>query len=157
MRSTHWIATVTLTVTLFTLAACGGGSETPKTPPGAAPASTTPAAGESTSPSVELFTAADLKLGDIDPAMVTQGEKIYDVKCQACHSKGPNRIVGPGWEGVTKRREPAWIMNMIVHTDAMLSSDAEAQKLFEECLVRMPNQNLNHDEARHMLEFMRTL
>lgn len=104
-----------------------------------------------------MFTADDLKLGDIDQSMVAEGEKIYDVKCQACHSKGANRVVGPGWKGVTTRREPAWIMNMIVHTDAMLSSDPDAQKLFEECLVRMPNQNLNHDEARNMLEFMRTL
>jgi len=153
MRTTRINLLPTLIILTATalLAACGGGSGTPATPPGAT------AAGEGTTPHVDLFTAADLKLGEIDPVMVEQGEKIYDVKCQACHSKGPNRVVGPGWEGVSKRREPAWIMNMIVHTDAMLSTDAEAQKLFEECLVRMPNQNLSHDEARQMLEFMRTL
>ena len=139
------------------LAACGGGG-TPATPPGAGGA-TAPAANTETgsTASADLYTTEDLKLGDIDQAMADQGHKTYDVKCQACHSMGENRVVGPGWKGITTKREPAWIMNMIVHTDAMLSSDAEAQKLLEECLVRMPNQNLSHDEARQVLEFMRTL
>jgi hypothetical protein len=65
--------------------------------------------------------------------------------------------VGPGWKGVTERRKPEWIMNMIMNVDVMLSEDPEAQKLLEECLVRMPNQNLNRTEAREVLEFMRTL
>jgi len=48
-------------------------------------------------------------------------------------------------------------MNMIMNIDVMLESDPEAQKLLEECLVRMPNQNLSKDESREVLEFMRTL
>ena len=48
-------------------------------------------------------------------------------------------------------------MNMIVHTEAMLETDEEAQKMLEECLVRMPNQNLTQDDAREVLEYMRTL
>ncbi|HEX6181132.1 MAG TPA: cytochrome c, partial [Chitinophagaceae bacterium] len=64
--------------------------------------------------------------------------------------------VGPGWAGVTKKRKPEWILNMITNVDMMLASDAEAQKLLEECLVRMPNQNLTLDEARRVLEFMRS-
>ena len=105
----------------------------------------------------KMITAEELKLGDIDRALADKGKTTYDVKCQACHSTGANRVVGPGWKGVTTRREPAWIMNMIMNTDAMLSADPEAQKLLEQCLVRMPNQNLSMDEARQVLEFMRTL
>jgi mono/diheme cytochrome c family protein len=89
--------------------------------------------------------------------MAAKGKDIYDVKCQACHSLGTNRVVGPGWEGVVEQRKPEWIMNMILHTDAMLESDEQAQALLEECLVRMPNQNLDKDDARNVLEFMRTL
>jgi hypothetical protein len=63
--------------------------------------------------------------------------------------------VGPGWLGVTKHRQPVWIMNMICNTEMMLSQDAEAQKLLELCLVRMPNQNVPVEEARKLLEFMR--
>jgi cytochrome c1 len=104
-----------------------------------------------------MITAADLSLGDIDPAMAEKGKTTYDVKCQACHSMGENRVVGPGWKGITTRREPAWIMNMILNIDMMLAEDEEAQKLLEQCLVRMPNQNLSKEEARDVLEFMRTL
>jgi len=38
----------------------------------------------------------------------------------------------------------------------MLEKDEEAQKLLEQCLVRMPNQNITTDEARQVLEFMRS-
>ena len=46
-------------------------------------------------------------------------------------------------------------MNMVTNVDMMLETDPEAQRLLEECLVRMPNQNLTKDESRRVLEFMR--
>jgi len=86
---------------------------------------------------------------------VTEGKSIYDVKCQSCHKLTDEKLVGPGWKGVTQKRKPEWIMNMITNVDIMLEQDPEAQKLLEECLVRMPNQNLTKDEARKVLEFQR--
>ena len=86
---------------------------------------------------------------------VAQGKSIYDVKCQSCHKLTDERIVGPGWAGLTTKREPHWIMNMITNVDIMLESDPEAQKLLEQCLVRMPNQNISKEESRAILEFMR--
>src|SRR5690606_14122255 len=86
---------------------------------------------------------------------VNHGKEIYDMKCQSCHKLNSERLVGPGWEGVTKKREPVWIMNMITNVDMMLETDPDAQKLLEQCMVRMPNQNISKDEARHILEFMR--
>ncbi len=136
--------------------ACGGGETAPATTAPAA-AQEPAAATEAAAPAAGLITAADITLGSIDQGMVDKGKEIYNVKCQACHSLGTNRVVGPGWEGVVEQRKPEWIMNMIVHTDAMLESDTEAQALLEECLVRMPNQNLSKDDARNVLEFMRTL
>ncbi|HKH59815.1 MAG TPA: c-type cytochrome [Flavitalea sp.] len=92
----------------------------------------------------------------LNQAWVTAGKNTYDVKCQSCHKLTDERVVGPGWSGVTKRREPHWIMNMITNVDMMLETDPEAQKLLEQCLVRMPNQNLSKDQARQVLEFMRS-
>ena len=89
--------------------------------------------------------------------MAQKGATTYNVKCQSCHTLTDKRVVGPGWQGILKRREPVWIMNMIVHTDAMLTGDTTAQRMLEECLVRMPNQNLSKDEARDVLELMRTI
>ncbi len=98
----------------------------------------------------------DIKLSNpLDQAMVTAGKATYELKCQSCHKLTDEKLVGPGWKDVTKRRQPTWIMNMITNVDMMLEKDPEAQKLLELCLVRMPNQNINQEEARKVIEFMR--
>jgi mono/diheme cytochrome c family protein len=100
---------------------------------------------------------SDITLGTpLDQAMVSAGKATYELKCQSCHKLTPDKLVGPGWKDVTKRRQPVWIMNMITNVDMMLAKDAEAQKLLELCMVRMPNQNITTDEARKVLEFMRS-
>ena len=86
---------------------------------------------------------------------VTKGKATYEMKCLACHRLDATRLVGPGWTGVTKKRTPVWIMNMVTNVDVMLETDEEAQKLLELCLVRMPNQNISQPEAREVIEFMR--
>nr|MBS0038270.1 cytochrome c [Saprospiraceae bacterium] len=92
----------------------------------------------------------------LDPNMVRRGKAISDVKCASCHKyETEDRLVGPGYLNITNRRSPEWIMNMITNVDVMLDEDPEAQKLLEECLVRMPNQNISEDEARDILEFLR--
>jgi hypothetical protein len=102
------------------------------------------------------ITAADIEITHpLNASWVNEGKGIYELKCQACHKLNNEKIVGPGWQGVTKRRKPEWIMNMITNVDMMLEKDPEAQRMLEECLVRMPNQNLNKDEARKVLEFQR--
>ena len=86
---------------------------------------------------------------------VTKGKATYEMKCLACHRLDATRLVGPGWTGVTKKRTPVWIMNMVTNVDIMLETDEEAQKLLELCLVRMPNQNITQPETREVIEFMR--
>lgn len=97
-----------------------------------------------------------VELGDkLDVAMAAEGEKIQGVKCSACHKLTDEKLVGPGWKGVTERKKPEWIMNFITNPDAMIDKDPELQAQLEICLVRMPNQALTDDDARHLLEFMR--
>lgn len=86
---------------------------------------------------------------------VAAGKATYEMKCQSCHKLTAEKLVGPGWEGVTKKRTPVWIMNMITNTEMMLDTDAEAQKLLELCMVRMPNQNITKEQSRELIEFMR--
>lgn len=87
---------------------------------------------------------------------VAAGKAAYETKCLACHKLTDEKLVGPGWAGVTKRRQPVWIMNMVTNVEMMLEKDEEAQKLLEQCLVRMPNQNVTQEDARKLLEFMRS-
>jgi cytochrome c551/c552 len=98
----------------------------------------------------------DIKIGDkLDATMAAQGEKIAELKCQSCHKMTDERLVGPGWHGVTSRHKPEWIMNFMTNTDAMIDKDPKAQAMLEICMVRMPNQSLTDQDAREILKFMR--
>lgn len=92
----------------------------------------------------------------LEQERVKRGKDIYDMKCSACHTLTDQRVVGPGWAGITKTRKPEWIMNMITNVETMLERDPEAQKLLELCLTRMPNQNVSIGDARDVLEYMRS-
>lgn len=131
----------------MTIYACGNsGGDGFKPQP--ATNTTTPSSSAAEIKNVELKTP-------LDETMVKKGNDIYTLKCAACHKLDDSRIVGPGWKGVTSRRAPEWVMNMIVNVDMMLDKDPEAQKLLEQCLTRMPNQNMTEADARAVLEFMR--
>lgn len=91
----------------------------------------------------------------LEQERIGRGKAIYEMKCSACHRLDDQRVVGPGWKDVTKRRKPEWIMNMVTNVDVMLDQDEEAQKLLELCLTRMPNQNVSVGDSRDILEFMR--
>ena len=98
----------------------------------------------------------DVKLTHpLDQEMIKNGKTLYDVKCGACHKLTDEKLVGPGWKGVTDRRKPEWIMNFVTNTDEMIDKDPNAQAMLEKCMVRMPNQHLSDDDARNVLEFMR--
>jgi cytochrome c551/c552 len=150
-------------IILLTIAAsalvygCGGGNEqkpvTDETPN---------PVGVEAKPSADAMTAKGIgKFKDVelthplDAKMVTAGSAIYDLKCSSCHKLTDEKLVGPGWKGVTDRRTAEWIMNFATNTDEMLDKDANAKAMMEVCMVRMPNQNLKDDEARHIVEFMR--
>src|SRR5689334_9735024 len=91
----------------------------------------------------------------LDQKMVDGGKGVYDMKCASCHKLTDEKLVGPGWKGVTDRRTPEWIMNFVTNTDEMIEKDPKAQAMLELCMVRMPNQNLSDEEARNVYEFMR--
>lgn len=94
-------------------------------------------------------------LGDIDQELVTKGEAMFKVKCTACH-KISKRFVGPGLKGVTERRTPEWIMNMILDPEKMVTENEIAKQLLIEYSAPMANQSLTEDEARAILEYLRT-
>jgi len=136
----------------FFVFACGNQSDTASgdTPPPKSMVADEPAddgkgIGETTSVSLN---------NPLNPEMVEKGKSIYELKCAACHKLSDMRVVGPGWKGLTEKRKPEWIMNMTTNIEVMLEEDETARQLLEECLVRMPNQNLTVNDAREVLEFM---
>lgn len=93
----------------------------------------------------------------LDVAMATKGQNVAEVKCTSCHKLTDEKLVGPGWKGVTSRHQPEWIMNFISNPDPMITKDPKMQAQLEICLVRMPNQGLNDTESRAILEYMRQI
>lgn len=144
----------------FLVSACGGGSTNESA--GTTTESTDNSNNETATenPSYDpnrgegKFTNVDLGTG-LDATLASAGEAVYGTKCSSCHKTSSEKLVGPGWEGVTKRRKPEWIMNFITNPDPMIDKDPELQAQLELCLVRMPNQNVSDQEARELLEFMR--
>ena len=147
---------ILLLVIATSFMACGGsGSDTNNTN-GTPPKSMVPDT-ETYDPNrgVGKFTAENVILGPIDISVATEGEDISKTKCQSCHKLTEEKLVGPGWKGVTERRTAHWIMNFITNPDPMIDKDPALQAQLELCLVRMPNQNLSDEEARKVVEFMR--
>jgi mono/diheme cytochrome c family protein len=94
---------------------------------------------------------------EIDPALVAQGQEVYNKMCTACH-KPNEKFIGPPPVGVLERRSPEWVMNMILNPEVMIVQDPLAKDLLMEFNgAPMANQNLTEDQARAILEYFRTL
>jgi hypothetical protein len=152
MNSRLALTTIVLTVGVFELVAC-----ITKTPTHKEPLNTEALTKGQSEEHGALVLASDIHLDNpLNAEWVTEGRKIYELKCQPCHKLTDEKLIGPGWKGVTQRRTPEWILNMITNVETMLDKDPQAQRLLEECIVRMPNQNLVLPEARKVLEFQRS-
>lgn len=157
-----WIMAPMIAAIVFAVS-CGGGTDKPAetTPPANSTTTTTTTTTTATTPTADPNSKGVGKYTDVqltnplDEKMLASGQNAYDVKCASCHKLTDEKLVGPGWKDVTKRRTPEWIMNFSTNTEEMLDKDPAALSLLEICLVRMPNQNLSEEEARGLLEFMR--
>ncbi|QCX53811.1 c-type cytochrome [Elizabethkingia sp. JS20170427COW] len=153
-------------VTVFALSSCGGG-ENKASGDAEATASTTETStsadagksGGDYDPQRGLgkWDESNVDVSKFDPAMAEAGKKIAEVKCTSCHKPTDEKLVGPGWKGVTTKHKPYWIMNFISNPDPMINVDPELQAQLEICLVRMPNQGLSDTDAREILEYMRQI
>lgn len=159
MKKNHLISSGFL-VAAFFIIACGGGNSHPNTGTTATTSANEPAKAASTDAydptrGEGKFDESNVKIAALDAGMAEKGKAIVGTKCSSCHKLTDEKLVGPGWKGVTERHKPWWIMNFITNPDPMIDKDPKAQAQLELCLVRMPNQNLSDDDARFILEFMR--
>lgn|SRR5690606_33202001 len=99
----------------------------------------------------------NLSLEALDADHAARGKVIFENMCTACH-KWEKKFVGPALTGITERRSPEWIMNMILNPEEMIAKDPIAKKLLiENNMAMMANQNLKEEEARAILEYFRSL
>ncbi len=97
----------------------------------------------------------DVQLAELDPKLAEAGKHIFEGKCSACHQMTEQKVVGPGLQGITEKRKPEWIMNMIINPEEMTKKDPIAMELLAEHLTQMTNQNVTEADARALLEYFR--
>ena len=154
MAGPRWIRTMTA-ASLVGLAACGGGEKAPPPASGGAPAA---AASDLTPFQLENgigpITEA-ITLGPVDKDEAAEGQKVFEAKCTACHKLG-ERYVGPPLGGILDKVTPAFAMNMSLNPQEMYTRHPVVKKLLGEYMTQMPNQGLTQDEAREVVEYLRT-
>ncbi|MCB2207453.1 MAG: c-type cytochrome [Bacteroidetes bacterium] len=76
--------------------------------------------------------------------------------CKACHTIGGGKLVGPDLQGVTERRDEAWLIKFIQNSQELINAgDPEAVKIFEEYnKIPMPPNNLTDDQVRDILLYI---
>lgn len=93
---------------------------------------------------------------EIDEPLSKQGEELFNTYCTTCHRIN-EVFVGPALSGVTKRRSPEWIMNMILNPGRMVQQDSLAKAVFMEYNGSpMTNLGFEEKEARAVLEYLRS-
>lgn len=92
---------------------------------------------------------------EIDQGMAAAGEETFGMFCAACH-KMEQRTVGPALGNVMNLRSPEWVMNMILEPGQMVQEDPVAIALLEEYVAPMADMGLSEEEAREVVEYLRT-
>ncbi|GAB4315874.1 MAG: hypothetical protein Kow0074_03670 [Candidatus Zixiibacteriota bacterium] len=96
-----------------------------------------------------------ITLGPIDPALAAKGEAVFKTKCATCH-KMDKRFTGPALGDVLERRTPEFVMNQILNPEKMAKAHPAGRKLVAEYMTIMTFQNVTTDDARALLEYLRT-
>ena len=146
-------SSVFLLLLLLLAVACGKDATPPATPAAAA------SGGDLTPWQLEHGigpVTAPVVLGPVDHELQEHGKEFFDLHCGSCH-KPNERYVGPALGGVVGRRTPEYVMNMMLAPDSMVARHPEAKKLFATFMLQMPNLNLTPEQARQVLEYLRTL
>lgn len=150
----------TLTLLLIlTLAACGGSEKTAKE----SPFKKMPEKKQTYEEAVKdwrnnkgVGPISSVQLTDIDETLVDGGKSLFKTKCSACHDPYKEKI-GPALLGITHRRTPEWIMNMILNPVEMAKTDPICLGLLAQYNTIMADQSIEEAQARQLLEYFRTL
>lgn len=94
---------------------------------------------------------------EIDNNLAKKGEILYQSKCVSCHKTSREKLIGPGLSGITDRRRPEWIMNMLLNPIGMTQNDSLSKVLLSIYYAQMLDNALKQEEARSILEYLRTV
>lgn len=144
---------------LVTFTGCGGDvPQAQSAPASQASAGATAAPPELSAVELEqgLGPIRDLQLGPVDAELAKTGEAAFVTKCSACH-KIEERYVGPELGQVLSRRRPEFVMNQMLNATEMVARHPAVKELLAQYYTPMPVQVTDRDEARAILEYLRSV
>lgn len=91
-----------------------------------------------------------------DPAVISAGEALFKNNCAVCHSAGSDVIVGPGLQGVTKKRSESWLISWTKNSQALIQSgDADAVAIYNQFNKQaMPSFAFSDDEIKSIFAYI---
>lgn len=92
-----------------------------------------------------------------DPAIIADGEKMFNTNCEGCHNFRQDGI-GPQLSGITTQVSTDWLINFIKDPQKIISSgDVHAKALYTKYKTAMPSfGNLKDEDIKHILAFLNT-
>ncbi len=96
-----------------------------------------------------------LALAPVDAKLAEQGKGIFNGKCAACHGLDKDQA-GPALGSILKDRTPEFVMNMLLNTAEMEDKNETIKKLAAKFGMPMPPPGLTQEQARAILEYLRT-
>jgi len=95
--------------------------------------------------------------GISDPAVIAEGESLFNANCRVCHALD-QKLIGPALEGVYDRRDMDWIKSFVKNSQALIASgDQYAVALYEEYnRTVMPSFNFSDSEIESIMAFVRS-
>tara|TARA_B110000196_G_scaffold247543_1_gene216564 strand:+ start:296 stop:655 length:360 start_codon:yes stop_codon:yes gene_type:complete len=85
------------------------------------------------------------------------GELVFEeYNCNACHTIGKGRLIGPDLKGVTKERKTSWLKSWIRNSKELIDSgDPDAIRLYNDYNQSpMPPYDLTDIEMAKLLEYL---
>ena len=87
-------------------------------------------------------------------ALASTGQQVYESMCQACHTIGRGRLIGPDLRGMSERRSEEWLFEFIRGSQAMVAAgDPEAVAIFEEYGTVMPDWPLTDEQLQAVIAY----
>lgn len=128
--------------------ASGGATSTPR--------QEAPATQQESISAASIGPVRQVELGDVDPELASEGEASFQTKCTTCH-RLDERMVGPALRGVTARRSPEFVMNMILNPAELQEKHPAVEEMIAEFGTKMTDLGLDRREARAVLEYLRSI
>lgn len=136
---------ILIALLLLTLVFCGGKKEEGKSQKN----------GEKPAQTVQVSVEFPEEWPQLNPDLASKGENLFAQKgCNACHTIGKGKLVGPDLKGINTQVSFKWAAHMILNPDSMLKYDDRAKQLLKEYGTPMINQNLKPDEVIAILHYI---